>query len=287
MMLIGATEEIGMALTPAQVGRYDRDGFLCPVDVFDDYDAALLRRQLEGLEARVAGNEDREGAIRNNSNWVVPWFDDLARTPAIVDAVASILGPDVLVLHVDLFVKEPRSPQFISWHQDLHYWGLDSDNEVTAWLALSPATAESGCMRFVRGSHRSVVEHTDTFVSENMLTRGQQIAVDVNEDEAVLAELEPGQMSLHHGRLFHASGSNESCDRRIGIAIRYISPDVDLAGNGARMGASLVRGEDRHGHFELMEPPSAEFEPKAMRDWKRLRAVEEAILYAGVDRVAS
>ena len=276
-----------MTLTTDQVHQYENDGFVCPITIFDEAEAAALRRQLEALEKEIEGDDDREAVIRNNSNWVIPWFDRLARTPAIVDAVASVLGPNVLVLHVDLFIKEPGSPRYISWHQDLHYWGLDSDAEVTAWLALAPATADSGCMRFVPGTHRSIVEHADTFSGDNMLSRGQQVAIDVDEDDAVLAELRPGQMSLHHGRLFHASGANRSDDRRIGIAIRYISPDVDLKDKTARMGASLVRGIDEYGNFELIEPPRADFEPEAMQRWKRLRAVEEAILYAGADRAAS
>ena len=90
----------------------------------------------------------------------------------------------------------------MSWHQDLTYRGMgETDHEVTAWVALSPATEASGCMRFVPGSHRqSIVEHTDTFAGDNLLSRGQEIAVEVDENDAVAAVLRPGQMSLHHGR---------------------------------------------------------------------------------------
>ena len=260
-----------MALTSDQVRQFERDGFLCPIDVFDEQCAALLREQLENLEARVSGDTERDFAVHTNANWVVPWFDELARTPAIVEAVASILGPNIVVLHLDLWVKEPRTEQFISWHQDLPYMGLDSDAEVTARLALSPANAKTGCVRFAPGTHRSAVEHVTKFATEqNMLSRSQEVDIEIDEDDAVLAELRPWQISLHHGYMIHSSTKNDSDDRRIGIAFRYGTPDMAAQDKSMRLGASLVRGVDHHGHFELVDPPRAEFEADAMKRSKRL-----------------
>ena len=270
-----------MPLNETQVTQYEAEGYLCPIDVFPADEALSLRSELEALEKECSGIADREAMLKNNSNWVIPWFDRLSRTPVIVNAVSSILGPDLLALSIDLFIKEPHTDKFISWHQDLHYWGLDSDEEVTAWLALSPATPESGCMRFVPGSHRTVVEHRDTFGDDNMLSRGQELSVEVDEYKAVYAALQPGQMSLHHGRMFHASTANRTDDRRIGIAMRYISPNVSRESAGAKMGASLVKGEDRRGNFDLVEPPSKAFESAAMENWLRLRQIEEEILFDG------
>ena len=130
----------------------------------------------------------------------------------------------------------------MTWHQDLTYWGLDDMDEVTAWVALSPSTTESGCMRFVPGSHkRSLVEHVDTFADDNLLTRGQEIAVDVDESAAADVELRPGQASLHHGHLFHSSGPNTTPDRRIGAAIRYITPSMQQRGGPAVPGGARER----------------------------------------------
>ncbi|MEM8815930.1 MAG: phytanoyl-CoA dioxygenase family protein [Pseudomonadota bacterium] len=269
-----------MQIAQQEIEAYERDGCLFPIDVFSKADASRLRSELESLEERVSGNRERQAMLKNNSNWVLPWFDALARNRRILGAVSSVMGPDLLALNVDLFVKEPRTKDFISWHQDLHYWGLDSDDEVTVWLALSPATAQSGCMRFLPGSHTAVVEHKDTFEDRNMLSRGQELAVDVDEEKTVNVELKPGQISLHHGRMFHASAANRSDDRRIGIAIRYVRPSVGLAKDGEKTGASLVLGHDACGNFDLVEPPQAEFEPAAVENWQRLRRIEEKILFA-------
>ena len=115
------------------------------------------------------------------------------------------------------FNKEPQTQDYISWHQDITYWGLDQEGDVvTAWVALSPSTPESGCMRVVPGTHkREVVPHQDTFGAQNMLSRGQEIAVEVDEDHAVDLVLQPGQMSLHHVKIFHGSRQNRAADRRL------------------------------------------------------------------------
>ncbi|MEM7024870.1 MAG: phytanoyl-CoA dioxygenase family protein, partial [Pseudomonadota bacterium] len=190
-----------------------------------------------------------------------------------------IIGPDILAWETVFFTKEAHTEDFISWHQDITYWGLDQQGDVvTAWLALSPSTPESGCMRVVAGTHlRDVVPHADTFGANNMLSRGQEIAVDVDEDHAVDLALQPGQMSLHHVKIFHGSRHNASDDRRIGFAIRYLPPHVEQQ-VGASDSATLVRGEDRHGNFELEPAPASDLAPEALAYHDKVRERRVAIL---------
>ena len=178
-------------------------------------------------------------------------------------------------------VKEPQTTAFISWHQDLTYWGYDDASEVTAWVALSPATSESGCMRFVPGSHRTLVEHRDTFDESNMLSRGQEVAVEVDEADAVEAALRPGEMSLHHGHLFHASNRNTSTDRRIGLALRFVTPAMKQV-SGRKTFAHLVAGEDRYGHFELLPRATEVMAAGDVANARRAIAVQDEIGYADV-----
>jgi len=256
------------SLSAAQVEQYRRDGFLCPVDVLTPEEAAAHRAALEGQEARY-GADSLPRPIsqyhRINSHIVSEAARNAALDPRIVDAVESILGPDLMVWGAEYFVKEPHTTKIVSWHQDLTYWGMDgTDHEVTAWLALSPATEASGCMKFVPGSHRqAIVPHTDTFAPDNLLSRGQEIAVEVDEAAAVVAALQPGQMSLHHGRLFHASGPNVTGDRRIGFVFRYIRPETPKAGRG-RDYAMLARGCDRSQQRVNFVPPPGSFSPAAL-----------------------
>jgi ectoine hydroxylase-related dioxygenase (phytanoyl-CoA dioxygenase family) len=91
-----------------------------------------------------------------------------------------VIGPDILCWSTTFFTKEARSPSFVSWHQDATYWGLSTDDVITAWVAFADAPVESGAMKFWPGSHlKKQIEHRDTFDQNNLLTRGQEIAVDV------------------------------------------------------------------------------------------------------------
>ena len=251
---------------------YDRDGFAFPIDVMTADDAERLRNGIETLEREAQGlPRPITQYLRLNTQIVIPAVYRMIRHPAVVAAVQKVLGDDLLCWGAELFIKEPGTDKVVSWHQDLTYWGLgQSDGEVTAWIALSPATPASGCMRFVAGSHRNaIVPHRDTYAAENLLSRGQEIAVAVDEDAATDVVLQPGQMSLHHGRMFHASGPNRSVDRRIGLAFRYITPDLKQQ-NGDRDFAVPVCGEDRFGNFEPIPEPEANFAPAALERYERI-----------------
>ncbi|HET7410137.1 MAG TPA: phytanoyl-CoA dioxygenase family protein [Paracoccaceae bacterium] len=238
--------------TTSLAESYARDGFFFPIRVMSDAQAATCRAELEKAEAMVRDRDDGRRFFREYANVALGFVDEITRSPAVTDPVAAILGEDLLVMACSFFIKEPQTTAYVSWHQDLHYWGLEGDDEITAWVALSPATPDSGCMRFVAGSHRQIVDHRDTHHQDNLLTRGQEIAVEVDDADAVDVALRPGEMSLHHGRVFHTSDPNRSDDRRIGLAIRYIPARMKQMA-GASLCATLVRGEDRHGHFHLVE----------------------------------
>jgi len=263
-------------------GRYREQGYFLPYRVIDEAAALSLRADYENAERSLADDPAKLKLLSQYPHLLLPAFDDLIRTPALVDVVAGLIGQDLLVWGCSLFIKEPNTPSIVSWHQDLTYWGLDDANEVTAWVALSSSTPESGAMRYIPGSHReSIVEHVDTFHEDNLLSRGQEIAVDVDESEAVTVVLRPGEATFHHGRLLHASGPNVSSDRRIGVAIRYIDPAMKQV-EGQRPLARLVAGTDRFGNFRLTEPPCGRL---AETDFERCRAdmqLRESVLFKGV-----
>lgn len=201
----------------------------------------------------------------------------------MIAAASAVLGPDLLVWNSSMFIKEANTTNFVSWHQDLTYWGLDEPDEVTIWVALSPASIEAGCMKFVPGSHRQRIQpHADSFNAENLLTRGQELQVDVNEADAISAALKTGQASMHHGHLFHASGPNTTNDRRLGAAIRYIKPSM-RARSGPDTEVTLVAGEDRFGHFKLTDAPTAPLQEAVFEAVAADVARRETILFEGAD----
>jgi len=269
------------------VQEYRQNGYVSGLPVFTLDEVAHLRGEVEELEAAHsagAGGHDLAQFFRVNGHVVIPLLADLARTLEILDAVEAILGPNLLAWSVELFIKEPKSRKTVSWHQDITYWGMgETDDEVTAWVALSDVTVEAGCMRFIPGSHRDgIAHHEDTFDADNLLSRGQSIA-GIDESQARYGPLQPGEMSFHHGRCFHASGANGSDDRRIGLAIRYVTPEVRDHAPG-RDWAMPVRGEIAAGGWDCIAGPRALFHPSDLALYDRILAGQAATLAAGAER---
>ncbi|MBM3532538.1 MAG: phytanoyl-CoA dioxygenase family protein [Alphaproteobacteria bacterium] len=263
------------SLTPDEVARYQRDGYLFPFDVLDADEVAEARWQLEVIEARLGGPLPR--SLIAMPNIYAPFVDEIIRSPKILDPVESLLGPDILCWESAFLTKEPHAKSFFSWHQDAKYWGLEPYEVLTAWVALSPATRESGCMEVMTGSHIGELSpHRDTWGKDNMLSRGQEMEVAVDPARCVAMPLKPGQMSLHHVKIAHGSGPNTTDDRRIGLVIRYVPAHVRQT-TGKRDTAALVRGENRYGNFDLQPRAVGNFTDEALAVHKQFIERRRAI----------
>jgi non-haem Fe2+, alpha-ketoglutarate-dependent halogenase len=268
-------------LSAAQVDAFWRDGYHFPVPVLSDAEVKRCRDALEAHEAAAGG--PIASNQRHKVHLLFTWAADLVRHPRILDAVEDLLGPDILCWSSTFFIKEARTPDYVSWHQDATYWGLDPDDVVTAWVALSDAPVASGAMEFIPGSHRiGQLPHADTYHEHNLLSRGQEIAVKVEADKAVQVPLKAGEMSLHHVKLAHYSGPNTTEKRRIGLALRFIPPHVHQT--KLRDSATLVRGRDTGGHYELEPAPRADGDEAALAAHRAATERQVAALYSGTDR---
>ena len=268
-------------LTPASVAAYQRDGIYFPVRVLDPLEAERMCARLEAVEAAHGGK--LPARLNQKPHLLFPWLHALIQHPRILDAVEDVLGPDLLCWSAQFFSKNGGDPSYVSWHQDATYWGLSSPDVVTAWVALTPSTVQSGCMRVVPGTQHQQVAHKDTFAETNLLSRGQEVAVEVDEADAVDVILAPGEMSLHHVLICHGSEPNRSDHRRIGFAIRYIAAQVHQT-SGIRESATLVRGTDRLHHFDHELPPEADMHPAAVARHAEIVDRQLQVLYAGAAR---
>ncbi|MBT8103089.1 MAG: phytanoyl-CoA dioxygenase family protein [Gammaproteobacteria bacterium] len=237
---------------------WQRDGYLSPVRIISATEASRHRRALEDAESEAGPQH-----YLDKAHTVLTSPLELARHPAMLDVVESLIGPDVLLYNVVYIVKEPHSPAHVSWHQDLTYWGLDSDEQVSAWLALAPATEQSGCMRMIPGSHKhGRYGHAETNDASNVLKLGQTVA-GIDDADAQLCSLQPGEASFHHGWTLHSSGPNSSDDRRIGLNIQYLATRVRQMKHDEDS-AMLVRGVDNYGHFAEDIPANRDLDPEAL-----------------------
>jgi len=275
---------MGKILSESEIRAYDTGGYHFPVSVMSPEEAAGYRAKLEAFEAGL-GKGQRSSRIQK-LHLLLTWANELARHPRILDAVEDVLGPDLLCWQSSFFIKEPDAKGYVSWHQDSTYWGLSAPDVCTAWIALSPATLESGAMKVAPGTHTlPQLPHEDTFNPDNLLSRGQELKADIDRDNVVDMVLAPGEVSLHHILLAHASEPNRSNDRRIGMAVRYIKPHVRQI-TGVPDSAMLVRGEDRFGHFELESSPVSDMHPDAVALHQRIVRTREGFIYQGTEKGA-
>lgn len=279
------------ALSDEQVSAYWKDGYLFPVPVLSTEKASQFRNKLESIEGDKQTHSlprPLNEYIRTHSDVIIPMAAELAMLPSVLDAVEKIIGANILIWGADFFIKEAKSLTHVSMHQDLTYWGFgETDNQVTAWIALSPSTVESGCVDLVKGSHKNqILPHTDTQAADNILSRGQEVAVEVRDEDRTHVVLAPGEMSLHHGLAIHGSNPNSSNERRIGYAIRYINPDAQQQSQ-RREYAMLARGVDRSQSFIHYAPPTALFSDTSLALYEEIKESQSKVLMADLNSPVS
>ena len=278
-----SVDKVHKVLSGSQVEAFQRNGYHFPIRVMPEALALELRAKLEAFEVRHG--LVMKTPYRNKPHLVFKWLNDLMRRPEILDPIEDLYGGNLLAWSSSFFIKEPHDPAYISWHQDSTYWGLSHPDVVTAWVALSVSDEPSGVMRVLPGSHLiEQLPHKDTFARDNLLTRGQEVQVEVDERKVVDMPLSPGEMSLHHVRIVHGSKANRSDRRRIGVAIRYV-PTYLRQTAGARDHASLVRGVDTYHHFDADPVPKSDLHVDAVAAHREITAEAEQILYRGTNKV--
>ncbi len=261
---------------------YERDGYYFPLRAMSSDDAKRYAAALEAYEKAHGG--PLQSNMRHRVHVLFTWANELVRHSKILDRVEEVVGPNILCWLTNFFIKEPKDGNFVSWHQDATYWGLDPhDKIITAWLAFTDAPVESGAMMFMPGSHRDgQIAHHHTFHDKNLLSRGQEIAVEVDESKATDVVLKAGEFSLHHVLMAHGSHPNTTDNRRIGLAIRYIPTTVRQT--KIRDAAMLVRGVDEYGHFDLMPDPVADLDDAAQAVHADATRRLTAAVYSGTDK---
>src|SRR5438132_2557378 len=248
---------MGKKLTEAQIERYHRDGFVYPIDAFAAEEAWRYRRAMEEFEA-AQGRELTKGQ-NFKPHLLFTWVDEIVHHPAILDAVEDLIGPNIRLFHLSVWPKNAGDPAYVSWHQDATYFGLEPAVQVTAWVALTEASIDAGCMEVIPRSHKlGQLDHAERANAKNLLSRGQTVTAEFDKSRTEFMPVGAGQFSLPHTHLIHNSRPNLSADRRIGLGISYIPTNVRCT-SAARLTAMLVRGSDRYGHFDDEPRPQVDF----------------------------
>jgi ectoine hydroxylase-related dioxygenase (phytanoyl-CoA dioxygenase family) len=247
-------------LSPDQIAHYERDGYICPIDAFSADRAAAWHEQLQAFE-RAEGQKMTRGH-NFKPHLLFPWVDEIVHAPEVLDAVEDLIGPNIRLFHLSVWPKDPGTGTYVSWHQDATYFALDPICHVTAWVALTDAPVESGCMEVVPGSHKlGQLRHADLQDTDNLLSRGQTLAAELDRSRTDYMAVKAGQFSLHHTHLVHNSRPNRSPHRRVGLGISYI-PTHARCTMPTRVTAMLVRGRDTYHNFDDERRPLVEAGPE-------------------------
>ncbi len=153
-----------------------------------------------------------------------PLFQEQARHPEIVRLVAGLLQTPLALSqahHNCVMFKDPRYGSETGWHQDMRYWRFERPELVTAWLALTDAGEDAGCLYFVPESHRLDFE-AERFDEEQFFRPEHPENARLLE-RAQAVPLKIGDVVLFHSRLLHAAYRNRSARKRVSLIFTYRS----------------------------------------------------------------
>jgi len=233
-------------LTRAEVDFFVENGYLGPYAAMSPDDMAPIRRDIEENVLTTDGPNPRSrGQSRHMDQ---PVIYDLATHPAIIDRIAGLLGPDLVVWASNFWLKPPGGAE-IPWHQDINFWPLEPPLNTSAWIAIDNVTVENSCVQIIPGSHRQSLSHVKAEAGQAFGEMADPAAFDAS--GAINMELRPGEFFIFSERTLHRSSVNRSTLRRLGLSIRVTLPIVHIFQDSAPLhpghSAILAKGRDTMG----------------------------------------
>lgn len=142
-----------------------------------------------------------------------PWFRDLLTASPFRQAAEALLHGPVVPKNLQYFNKPPGIGQPTPAHQDGYYFMLDPCEAVTMWFALDTVDEETGCVRYVRGSHQDGMrahQRTETLGFSQAIV-DYPTPADLRRETAFPAQ--PGDLAVHDALTVHRADGNRSTDR--------------------------------------------------------------------------
>ncbi len=233
-------------LTVAEREGWERDGFfirraLVPADAVARIEAEIIGRiradppaahpgeaaYNSGPDCLITIETAPTNRIANPEDLITKVFNchvegetlATAKSDAVVDCVADLLGPGLDCFQSQFIFKNPGvigQP----WHQDSYYFYFTQQPQVGVWVALSRATLQNGCLWVLPGSHRGKI-HTHVPDRRPEANKGYLEIVDQDVSARIPVLMEPGDVLFFHSYLMHMSTDNEAGERRAAMVYHY------------------------------------------------------------------
>ena len=228
-------------------------GFIYPLKALDVNEANLIKQDYVSYYENINSASEKI-EHKTKSHLLFNWAQKIVFNQNILDTVTNILGKDIVAWNSLIFLKEPKSKKFVSYHQDQNYWNIQMDKGMTVQVALTESSIENGCLQILPESHKKNYNHFDKKDTNNLLARGQEVKLSDKENnnlENII--LKPGEFCAFHGNIVHGSKINTTDDYRFLFSIRYLTPDNKIDEKLYYNYSTLVNGEDNYEYFK-MEP---------------------------------
>lgn len=261
-----------MTLSQAQIDGFARDGFVSGIPALSADEVAAFRAATERFERDHPA--EARWAFDIKSNLVFDWVYANGAHPRILEAVASLLGADLLLTNSIFRIKEPGASTNYGWHQDSARIAVNPC-PVIVYVAFSEATEENGCLKVIPGTHHGVVPF-DLVSNPSQPNRRVARVRDPAVDRAVSLTLKPGEIAIFSANAVHGSPPNRGTARRFAVLHDY-TPTAARQTMGRGSG-QLVLGEDRFGYFAPEPVPGPDFRANAAARRRVLNAYPENIL---------
>ena len=250
-------------LFQSEKDQYLKEGYVTGLPVFSENAIRDIHNWYEELSSKLPEEID----INKTNMWhkASKKFHDLCRTPAILNYVEDLIGPNFVQWGGQFFSKEPKDGSVVPWHQDAQYWPLSPANAVTVWLAVFDTDEENAAMKVVSGSHK-LGKFVHKKNDAKNLVLNQEVSFDqLDESKIVSLNLKAGQISLHNDALLHGSDANNSNRRRYWVTMRFSPTNVkgDLK-TWTFFETQLARGVDKYNLNPIAEIPRGEATPLKM-----------------------
>lgn len=267
------TSRLCSGLDDSEVEAYHRDGVLGPYRLVPPDQMAAMWERIERdiIAPSKHGDPDLHYHDRHLDH---PAVCRLCRGPELVERIASLIGPDLVIWRSNLQIKQPLARAVgdekryteVPWHQDGAYFELQPLVLVSAWIAITEATIDNGCLQVVRGSHTRTFHHDadETRTSFHRIVPEDEI----DPAEVRVLELLPGEFVLFSENTLHGSGPNRTPRPRVGLTPRVTVPFVRVTGNPRYAGrdparhapdeqreVAILRGHDYTGRHRVVPLP--------------------------------